>query len=128
MNMGTNYYVAENTCECCNRYDETYHIGKSSFGWTFCFQGYKEYNLISWKSWKDFLKDKTIKNEYGDTMSYDDFVNMIEVYKSPNFTDEQGRKNLQHNAVGKTDKYPWFNPSYDWDDDDGYPFTSKEFS
>ena len=62
MNMGTNYYVAENTCECCNRYDETYHIGKSSFGWTFCFQGYEEYNLISWKSWKDFLKDKTIKN------------------------------------------------------------------
>jgi len=30
--MGTNYYVAENLCECCDRYDEAYHIGKSSGG------------------------------------------------------------------------------------------------
>jgi hypothetical protein len=39
--MGTNYYVVENACECCNRYDETLHIGKSSCGWAFTFQGVK---------------------------------------------------------------------------------------
>lgn len=126
--MGTNYYVAKNLCECCNRYDEEYHIGKSSFGWAFSFQGYREERLVSWKAWKEFLKNKTIKDEYGDTMSYEDFVEMVEGYKSPNYVHENGRKNLQHNEQGKSDKRPWFNPEYDWDDDDGYAFCSREFS
>lgn len=126
--MGTNYYVAKNLCECCNRYDEEYHIGKSSFGWAFSFQGYREERLVSWRAWKEFLKNKTIKDEYGDTMSYEDFVAMVETYKSPNFVHENGRKNLQHNEQGKIDKRPWFNPEYDWDDEDGYAFCSREFS
>ncbi len=126
--MGTNYYVAKNLCECCNRYDEEYHIGKSSFGWAFSFQGYREERLVSWRAWKEFLKNKTIKDEYGDSMSYEDFVAMVETYKSPNFVHQNGRKNLQHNEQGKIDKRPWFNPEYDWDDEDGYAFCSREFS
>jgi len=126
--MGTNYYVAKNVCLCCNRYDEEYHIGKSSGGWAFTFQGYKYENLTSWKLWKEFLKNRTIKNEYGDAISYEDFVTMIETVKSPNFVREDGRKNLSHNEMGKSDPRPWFNPEYDWDDEDGYSFTSKNFS
>ena len=126
--MGTNYYVAKNLCECCNRYDEEYHIGKSSGGWAFSFQGYREERLVSWKAWKEFLKNQIIKDEYGDTMSYEDFVTMVETYKSPNYVHENGRKNLQHNEQGKIDKRPWFNSEYDWDDDDGYAFCSREFS
>ena len=56
--MGTNYYVAKNLCECCNRYDEEYHIGKASYGWAFSFQGYRAERLVSWRAWKEFLKDK----------------------------------------------------------------------
>lgn len=126
--MGTNYYVAKNLCECCNRYDEEYHIGKSSGGWAFSFQGYREERLVSWKAWKEFLKNQIIKDEYGDTMPYEDFVTMVETYKAPGYVNENGRKNLQHNEVGKKDKYPWFNPEYDWDDEDGYSFCSREFS
>ena len=63
--MGTNYYVATNHCECCNRYDEEYHIGKSSLGWAFTFQGYPADQLTGWKHWKQFLKDQQIRDEQG---------------------------------------------------------------
>ncbi len=126
--MGTNYYVAKNLCECCNRYDEEYHIGKSSYGWAFSFQGYRAERLVSWRAWKEFLKDKIIMDEYGDRVNYDWFINLIETYKAPGYVREDGHKNLQHNEQGRIDKRPWFNPEYDWDDEDGYAFCSREFS
>jgi hypothetical protein len=126
--MGTNYYVAKNLCECCNRYDEEYHIGKSSFGWAFTFQGYPAERLTSWKAWKEFLKNQIIMDEYGDRKDYEWFVVFIEKEKSPGFVNATGRKNALHNEAGKKDKYPWFNPDYDWDDEDGYSFTTREFS
>lgn len=126
--MGTNYYVAKNLCECCNRYDEEYHIGKSSYGWTFSFQGYRAERLVSWRAWKEFLKDKIIIDEYGERTNYDWFVDYIEGNKSPGYVREDGHKNLQHNEQGKIDKRPWFNSEYDWDDEDGYAFCAREFS
>jgi hypothetical protein len=126
--VGTNYYVAKNLCECCNRYDEEYHIGKASYGWAFSFQGYRAERLVSWRAWKEFLKDKIIIDEYGERTNYDWFVNYIEEQKSPGYVREDGHKNLQHNEQGKIDKRPWFNPEYDWDDEDGYAFCSRWFS
>jgi hypothetical protein len=126
--MGTNYYVAKNKCDCCKRVDHEYHIGKSSYGWAFSFQGYKWNNLTSWKQWKEFLKNQQIIDEYGDDVSYEEFVTMVETYKAPGFVREDGHVNLQHNNQGKIDNRPWFNPEYDWDDEDGYSFTSREFS
>lgn len=126
--MGTNYYVAKNLCECCNRYDEEYHIGKASYGWTFSFQGYRAERLVSWRAWKEFLKDKIIIDEYGERTNYDWFVDYIEGNKSPGYVREDGHKNLQHNEQGKIDKRPWFNPENDWDDEDGYAFCAREFS
>ncbi len=126
--MSTNYYVAKNLCECCERYDEEYHIGKSSYGWSFNFRGYRSEGLESWKQWREFLRDKIIMDEYGDRIEYCEFVDMIETYKSPEFVLKNGKKNLQHNEQGRVSKLPWFDDRYDWDDDDGYAFTSKEFS
>ena len=126
--MGTNYYVAKNLCECCNRYDEEYHIGKASYGWTFSFQGYRAERLVSWRAWKEFLKDKIIVDEYGERTNYDWFVDYIEGNKSPGYVREDGHKNLQHNEQGRIDKRPWFNPENDWDDEDGYAFCAREFS
>jgi len=126
--VGTNYYVAKNLCECCNRYDEEYHIGKASYGWAFSFQGYRAERLVSWRAWKEFLKDKIIIDEYGERTNYDWFVNYIEENKSPGYVREDGHKNLQHNEQGKIDKRPWFNPEYDWDDEDGYAFCARVFS
>lgn len=131
--MGTNYYVAKNKCECCNRYDEEFHIGKSSGGWAFTFQGYKYDGLVSWKLYKEFLwqaiytRGKYIVDEYGEFIDYDDFVTMVETVKSPNYVNEyNGIKNHLHNDAGR--KQGYFNPEYDWDDEDGYSFCSREFS
>lgn len=129
--MGTNYYVAKNFCECCNRYDEEYHIGKDSGGWAFSFQGYRPERLVSWQAWKEFLKDKIIMDEYGERTDYDWFVEYIESVKSPKYVNPNGRKNLVHNEQGrKKDErgYTWFNPEHDWDDEEGYSFCSREFS
>lgn len=126
--MGTNYYVAKNLCECCNRYDEEYHIGKSSRGWAFTFRGYKYDNLTSWKLWKEYLKDQIIKNEYGDTVPYEEFVEMIETDKAPGYIRNDGHLNLVHNQEGRKGPHSYFNPEYDWDDDLGYSFSSREFS
>ena len=125
--MGTNYYVVDNVCECCKRYDEKYHIGKSSWGWAFTFQGYKYDGLTSWQKWKDYLKDKKIYDEYGELIDYDWFVEYIETLKAPNFVNpDNSRKNLVHNDEGR--KEGWFNPDYDWDDPEGYSFSSRNFS
>lgn len=126
--MGTNYYVATNHCECCKRYDEEYHIGKSSYGWAFSFRGYRAERLVSWQQWKAFLADKVIMDEYGERVDYGWFVHLIEGEKSPGYVRDDGRKNLLHNDAGRNDKYPWFNPEYDWDDPQGYSFSSREFS
>jgi N12 class adenine-specific DNA methylase len=58
--------------------------------------------------------------------TYDEFVKMVETHKSPNFIDKNGHKNFQHNEQGK--KKGWYNPETDWDDEDGYSFTTTEFS
>ena len=124
--MGTNYYVAKNLCECCNRYDEEYHIGKASHGWPFSFRGYIWNDLVSWKQWKEFLKDQIIMDEYGERIDYDWLVQYIETMKAPKYVREDGHKNLNHNEEGK--KNNWFNSEYDWTDEDGYSFSSREFS
>jgi hypothetical protein len=123
--MGTNYYVRTNHCEHCNRH-ETQHIGKSSWGWAFSFRGYRYDGLCSWQDWKTYLKDKVIIDEYDEIKPYDEFVNMIETVKAPDYTREDGHTNKVHNTEGRKDG--WYNPEYDWDDPQGYSFTSREFS
>ena len=151
--MGTNYYIAENHCGCCNRKD-LIHIGKSSVGWAFNFRGHRntygeisvdnfsrgtipypyDVDLISWENYKQVLKDKTIINEYDDIISYDDFVTMIETYKSPNYVDSQGRKNKDHIISILEDEryYPVHSEYKDlskhWHDNLGYSFSSIDFS
>lgn len=118
--MGTNYYTVSNHCHHCKQYKREEHIGKASYGWAFSFQGYSWLNLYTWKHWKEYLKDKTIMDEYGDVISYEDFIEIVEVHKRPS------DKLKQHNVEGKKSMY--FDPAYDWDDADGYAFTSREFS
>lgn len=124
--MGTNYYVVSKHCDKCDRYDTDYHIGKSSWGWAFTFQGYPYEKLTSWKLWKEYLKDKEIRDEYGERVTYSDFVDMIESVKKPAAKLPTGYVNKNHNEEGK--KSGWFDPNFDWDDDEGYSFSRREFS
>ena len=123
--MGTNHYVRKNHCECCSRHDREYHIGKSSWGWAYTFQGYPYMKLDSWKNWKEFLKNEVIIDEYGDVIPYDEFVQMVETYKAPGFKRDDGHVNKSHHSYCKDNGYL---TECDWVDEDGYSFTTTEFS
>lgn len=71
--MGTNYYVRKNVCTECNRYEEQ-HIGKSSYGWKFYFNPYKQ----SYKEWIEYLAKFEIYNEYGDKIPLKEFTALVE--------------------------------------------------
>ena len=76
--MGTNYYLVENRPTV----HAPLHIGKSSFGWKFCFHAYDEWESWPWEEelhtfgeWKDFIEKKVstgeciIMNEYDNEVS-----------------------------------------------------------
>lgn len=95
--MGTNYYIRENECENCKRFEDI-HLGKSSYGWQFSFNynGGKFYkNIGQMKKW---TKNKVIKDEYGDTITYNDFWTMVE--------SKQTKENKNH-AEYCHEKYPY---------------------
>ena len=86
--MGTNYYAVKKKPSLAN---EPLHIGKSSAGWKFSFQGYQdELNIKSIEDWKDFLKnnDVVILNEYDEEVSYDDFFELVEKKQEENNPDD----------------------------------------
>jgi hypothetical protein len=74
--MGTNYYVRENICDCCGRYDEI-HIGKSSGGWCFTLRIYPSKGINDLKDWIPFLQGKKIFNEYDEEVSYQKLMDTI---------------------------------------------------
>jgi hypothetical protein len=99
--MGTNYYAIQNKVSLHNR---VIHIGKSSAGWKFLFQGYQHYgnpdgymyddlNINSVDDWKKFLDtdEYVILDEYDKQISYDDFFKLVEEKQSEenpdNFSD-----------------------------------------
>lgn len=127
--MGTNYYVKINCCDKCNRYDQL-HIGKSSAGWKFSFRGYRDHSppLTSEQSWRDFLKDKKIENEYGETVPYDEFWS--------NAISEERKKLRDHidylkNSPVQCDREyvkRHLNAQNAWHDENGNSFLAEEFS
>ena len=122
--MGTNYFQRTDICECCGRYKEK-HIGKSSGGWKFFFQGYTGYKdvpkIASFEDWKKELQaDGKIFDEYGVEVLYEDFVRLVE---SKNEELKKHYDFIKENAA----KHGW-DISNDWRDDEGYSFTRSEFS
>jgi hypothetical protein len=74
--MSTNYYIRENECTCCNRYDEI-HIWRSSMWNDFTFRAnwYKYYK--NYEEFIKFLEDKKILDEYWRTYDIEDFEKII---------------------------------------------------
>ena len=104
--MGTNYYHRTLICKHCNRYDER-HIGKSSAGWQFYFQGYNGDGpqIASFERWlMVFDAGGEIFDEYGKKISVDGFLKIVTNRKGKVSEDGQ------------------------WVDSQGYVFTSREFS
>lgn len=115
--MGTNYYAYTDMCPHCGRGDEGLHIGKDSYGWTFSWHALSEVmdgvEVKSCREWYEFLERDgvTIKSEYGDVISLDDFRKLVD-----------GKRSEKHN---QTKEYP---DNYCWLDSDGCSFSSHEFS
>ena len=85
--MGTNYYAVRTRPTT----DEPIHIGKTSIGWKFLFQAMDEkYNEppVVWNTYDQVYEwlykhtvesnDYVIIDEYDETISFDDFIKLVE--------------------------------------------------
>lgn len=108
--MGTNYYVRLNICPTCKRPEEEIHLGKSSAGWKFHLRANDYQYYKSWDEMKNWLKDKSIFNEYGEEKTCDYFIKLVE---SKQLAEEESEDciNVMHGKII-----------------DGYVFYNREFS
>ena len=77
--MGTNYYLEQDVCKCCNRGINGLHIGKSSSGWCFSLHVIPEEDINSLDDWITWFRkeDTIIRDEYGTVISIDDMLDEI---------------------------------------------------
>lgn len=117
--MGTNYYAVPNRPSC----REPIHIGKSSFGWKFCFQTQNDHwnePPVVWNTFnqvKEWLYKYTVEDqiyaivdEYDEIVPFDDFIEMVEWKQK----DSYSRDNPDNFTYARNV--------------DGYRFTDEEFS
>ena len=111
--MGTCYYATVEHCDTCGRSD-THLIGKASCGWRFMFRGIEmgPMSIRSWDDWKYRLRkvDVCVRDEYGTQWPVEDFIGMVEAH----FPD--GKVSAEK-VAGQS-----------WVDENGYGFSSYEFS
>lgn len=95
--MGTNYYAVRNKPTI----GEPIHIGKSSFGWKFCFQSHNDkWNdpPVIWNTYEqvyEWLYKYTVESdqyviidEYDEIISFDDFIKLVKKKQSENNPDD----------------------------------------
>ena len=118
--MGTNYYAVKRNPTI----SEPIHIGKSSFGWLFCFQIQNEtwrdipcvwntYNQV--KEWLNKYangknKPYAIIDEYDREISYKEFIELVD------------KKQKDEHCLSNSDNFK-YNKNVD-----GYRFSDGEFS
>lgn len=116
--MGTNYYARVNHCDKCGRVNIV-HIGKSSFGWKFLWQGYpcmdeEKLPIKCKKDWYNFLTDSIqISNGAGGIYSREEFIEMVEKHNS-------NELNVTEHTQSEYAHY--------WNDEEGNNFRAGEWS
>lgn len=128
LRVGTNFYTdADPTCDN-PEHTERLHVGLSSFGWKFLFQGYPDRGLTSWTAWRVFLAGREIRDENGRTLTLDEFTERVENRAVP-----QGElpfcritPSARCRAVGFGGRWEPRNDEYH--DPQGYDFCDSEFS
>lgn len=144
--MGTNYYMHVTGKKALEFGSSVVHIGKSSFGWEFNFQGYRPGNngdeatgsITSWADWKAVLSESgsICQNEDGKKVTLKEFINLVEVDKAPGvfFKPEKGLVLLNHiDEILRDTQYQDVWDEYRdvtrcWKDAQGYAFTTTRFS
>ena len=147
--MGCNYYLRYNKCECCNRSDELFHIGKSSYGWQFSFQCVNqrvdmskldkvyaiagvESELVDIKTFsklKLFLdtyvrdyKTAFIQDEEGRTVDLENFYSLV-------FSSKNGKNHYDETTDSHSDHFAGSSYTHSvWKDKDGWTFSLTDFS
>lgn len=84
--MGTNYYTkGQAECEDCGKKHACaykIHLGKSSFGWVFTF-AYNDGEYYKTEAqMRHWLRGRPIIDEYGESISYDDFWQKVDSKKN----------------------------------------------
>lgn len=131
--MGTNYYWRYAQCAACDRYDQV-HIGKSSWGWSFGFHGFRNSDrdwqpepfgcpVVSRADWIDVLKEHpgVLVNEYDEVIP--DPLTWITALEPPT-VDKIAWEDAQRHRPS------WADPAddRDWRDAEGFRFYAGEFS
>jgi len=75
--MGTNYYIVDNVCDKCGRYDEIYHIGKSSGGWCFSLHVEPERGINTLGDIRKLWENLVIKDEYEESLLPEEMLDII---------------------------------------------------
>ena len=116
--MGTNYYAKQNECSHCGRSDDI-HIGKSSGGWKFSFQGHPHHSppITSWKEWQEYLVNCKIVNEYGDEWTLEDLKTLVD-----------SKFDSDHCQTCYCDGKGYHHDHKDYHDPEGHPFYNDDFS
>jgi len=127
--MGTNYYVKHKERKV---QQPDLHIGKSSFGWEFNFEGHEENEyyetprLMSKKEWFEYLETKKdeIFDEYNCNIPYQEFIDLVNS-KSPGCIHKPtGEPLLNHYDECKKDR---FFDNHSFKDEEGFNISTTEF-
>lgn len=147
--MGTNYFTyADSTCNN-PAHTERLHIGKSSAGWEFGFQGYPDKGLTSWRAWREFLSDdghghpRYIEDESCQTLTLERLTEIVDRvgYKPPDLSREpthryahsesysgcEGKGGFICHVKSEERNHPDLSQR-SYHDPEGYDFTNSEFS
>lgn len=73
--MWTNFYLRNNICDHCNRFDEE-HLWKSSGGWDFTIHHIEE-RFNSWNEFFEYTKNWKIFDEYWEEIKHEDFIELL---------------------------------------------------
>ncbi len=127
--MGTNYYLLQNLCSHCKRTDPEIHVGKKSWGWQFSFSSFED--IKSWQQWKEKLlslkEDEKFMDEYDREVDVLQFIKMVE-------DSIKDTKNLNHldyclsEYRHRSGILKEIDEKISWKDEEGYYFTTREFS
>jgi len=106
--MGTNYYLVYpqmvdvdcHTCGHSHKEQKKYHLGKSSFGWCFSLHVEPSAGINTWYDlYHDILTVVTangghIEDEYGETLTLEEFTPKVTERKSSHNFDERDWKDM----------------------------------
>lgn len=123
--MGTNFYTdADATCNN-PEHTETLHIGKSSGGWKFGFHAIDRLGLVSWAAWREFLRDRPIRDEYGVTLTLDEFTARVTDRGDAPWCRVAPSSECRANGYGGR----WRpDPDHEFHDPEGFDFSRHDFS